>query len=77
MRHVAYPRRLLQAARSDPGTATARRERTGPQRRKCPASLTFLTPQPLTMNQAWELGRVDSGCAKNYFSGVSRDRDFS
>ena len=27
MRHVAYPGRLLQAARSESGTATARRER--------------------------------------------------
>ena len=29
---------------------------TGPPQRKCPASLTFFTPQPLTMNQAWVWG---------------------
>jgi len=30
---------------------------TGSPQRKCPASLTFLTPHPLTMNQAWPLTR--------------------
>jgi hypothetical protein len=50
VRHGAYLRGRARRREENRGASG-----TGPPRRKCPASLTFLTPQPLTMNQAWPL----------------------
>jgi len=52
VRHVAYPGGRARRREQNRAPQLPVASGTGPQRRKCPASLTFLTPQPLTMNQA-------------------------